>query len=86
MRLGQAAVAALPAIAAGAQGGGDSVAIEPLGRPLLTTTAARGHILKPLAMALVFLGFWCLSCVVLDRVLTGARQRRRWHELEEALE
>jgi hypothetical protein len=84
--LGHAAVATLPAIAAGAPGGGDSVAIEPLGRPLVITTPARGHAAKAVAMAVVFFGLWCLGCVVFDRMRLAAGRRRAWHELRGALE
>jgi hypothetical protein len=86
VRLGRAAVQTLPAVAAAAPGGGSSVAIEPMGPPLVVTTPARGHTTKAVAAALALFLFWCIGCVVLDRALTGASRRRKWHDLEGALE
>jgi hypothetical protein len=76
VRLGRAAVETLPAVAQGAPGGGSSVAIEQLGRPLITTRAVASGKAKAVGGALVLFILWCLGCVLLDKVVRR-RDRRR---------
>lgn len=74
-QLGRAAVDALRSVARGAPGGGGSVAIRQLGRPLIVNKAAAGGKVKAVAGALALLSLWCLACVVADRAIRRRRLR-----------
>jgi hypothetical protein len=69
VKLDRAAVDTLSSVARVAPGGGSSVAIEQLGRPLITTKAPGGGKAKAVGGALALFILWCLGCVVLDRVV-----------------
>lgn len=73
VRLDRAAVETLSSVASEAPGGGSSVAIRRLGRPLIATKAAGGGMAKPVAGALALFALWCLGCVLFDGV---ARRRK----------
>lgn len=75
-QLGTATIAALPAVARAAPGGGSAVAIEPLGEAEVTLKPAPQGRAKALIGALLLLLFWCIGCVVFDGV---ARRRRPRH-------
>lgn len=75
-RLGRAAVDTLSSVARDAPGGGASVAIEQLGRPLIVTKAVVSGKAKPVAAALMLFLLWCLACVIFDSV-AGRRSKGR---------
>jgi len=77
VRLDLAAVATLSSVARRAPGGGSSVAVERLGKPLIVTKAAGGGGMKAVGGALAFLGLWCLGCVLFDRALRRRGSERR---------
>lgn len=78
VKLGKAAVDTLSTVAQAAPGGGGSVAIEQLGKPLIATKAAASGKAKALGGALVLFILCCLGCVLFDSVMQrrgGSRPR-----------
>jgi hypothetical protein len=76
VKLGRAAVDTLPSVARGAPGGGGSVSIERLGRPLISTKAAGGGKAKAVGAALALFLFWCLGCALFDGLARRRDPRR----------
>lgn len=84
VKLDRAAVDTLSSVARDAPGGGKSVAIEQLGRPLITTWAAGGGKANAVGGALALFILWCLGCVLFDRVVRRRNLRRaEWPDAHE---
>jgi hypothetical protein len=77
VRLGRATVESLSSVARSAPGGG-GVAIEQLGRPLVSTKEVAPGKAKVVGGALMFFVVWCMGCVLFD----GAARRRRLRRAE----
>lgn len=85
VKLGRAAVDTLASVARGAPGGGSSVAIEQLGKPLIATKAAGSGKAKAVAGALAVLVLWCLGCLVFDSASRRRSLRRaEWPDAHRA--
>jgi hypothetical protein len=85
VKLGGAAVDTLSSVAQGAPGVGGSVAIEQLGRPLITIKAAPSGKTKAVGGALALFVFWCLACVLFDSVVQRRDLRRgEWPDTHRA--
>ena len=76
LKLGRAAVDTLPSVTRVAPGGGNSVVIKQLGRPLIKTNLPGRGRAKAVVGGLVLFILWCLGCVIFDGMLRRRKSGR----------